>query len=769
MWGTKGCLGNLWRKTTTYAVVPCATGTPWNLPRGENHLSVAVVRSLPCACRNSEKDFSLGKNCAGTPSLSLSHTHKQCKAFLTGHHHRIPRMFGARNYEEDSCSLLPDPTRFRKARDDEKEDLLIPVQSDESQGSGSHRVHIDTTQSIPTLLGLHGKFKGFRHHSSASDSSVVHVSDGREMDVRVIPVIAPAGEDEAFPSSDISKLKPPDSILNKVSVLAEAENIHMPNKIKCHKEGKQKDLRARTRSKAKADGVSLTGERHSMFDDIISFSSGVDAPWLVGGDFNCIALPTEKKGETEDEPYTHKDGNDLEWCHEYPSVLLLCLAFTRSIPFSCNCLAFRYSAWGCDTYDDKFSGMAVKHLPRGPSDHARLLVSFGSSPTHPTWFTFQSMWSSYDTFSDTVKAAWDAPIGWHYNPFVILHLKLKAIRGTLHIWNKWTFGNINDNLLMYEEEARVKQESFDLNPSDENHTAMGEANANLRIAMNHMEIFSAQKARMQWLEDGDKNTAFYHAVVRGNRRRNTISRLQVDGVWKEDQESLKQSVVQFFMSLLQSSEHIIDETLLHVIPSIVSDAQNMELTTIPSREEIKAAVWSLNPSSALGPDGFTVSLYCLILILWEIWKGRCSARFESKWFSARVVINNIKFMVANSLAKMQFKDEPLSYELQVLNQFGFSPQVSPKCLKLVRWIPLIMGLCLNVVDGASKGNPGVCGGGGCIRDVHGSIRVAFAHFYEDGNNMITEIRSMCDGLQLADFLGETEEAVDTHEDGDDQE
>ncbi|MQM14591.1 hypothetical protein Taro_047525 [Colocasia esculenta] len=234
------------------------------------------------------------------------------------------------------------------------------------------------------------------------------------------------------------------------------------------------------------------------------------------------------------------------------------------------------------------------------------------------------------------------------------------------------------------------------------------------------------------------------------------------------------------------TEHVIDETLVHVIPSIVSEAQNLELTAIPSREEIKAAVWSLNPSSAPGPDGFTgkrplsehlsipydggrITLHEVMndvqhpirsLLPSGILQGaalkemedRCSARFESKRFSARVVINNIKFMVANSLAKMQFKDEPSSYELQVLNQFGFSPQVSPKCLKLVRWIPPIMGLCLNV-DGASKGNPGVCGGGGCIRDVHGSIRVTFAHFYEDGNNMIAEIRAMCDGLKMVDFLG----------------
>ncbi|MQM09839.1 hypothetical protein Taro_042716, partial [Colocasia esculenta] len=80
------------------------------------------------------------------------------------------------------------------------------------------------------------------------------------------------------------------------------------------------------------------------------------------------------------------------------------------------------------------------------------------------------------------------------------------------------------------------------------------------------------------------------------------------------------------------------------------------------------------------------------------------------------------------------------------------PQFSPKLLKLVRWIPPITGLCLNV-DSASKGNPGLCGGGGCIRDEHGSVRVAFAHFYEDGNSMIAEIRALCDGLRLADFLG----------------
>ncbi|MQL73389.1 hypothetical protein Taro_005743, partial [Colocasia esculenta] len=158
------------------------------------------------------------------------------------------------------------------------------------------------------------------------------------------------------------------------------------------------------------------------------------------------------------------------------------------------------------TCGDIYMGLKVRHLARGPSDHSPLLVTFSPLPRTPARFTFLSKWITHETFKDTVKAAWDALIGWHYNPFVILHLKLKAVIGALRIWNKATFGNINDNLLSYEEEARAMQEAFDADPSPNNRSAMGAANANLRKAVNC------------------------------NGRQNSIYRLQVDGVWNEDQE-----------------------------------------------------------------------------------------------------------------------------------------------------------------------------------------------------------------------------------------
>ncbi|MQL95976.1 hypothetical protein Taro_028647, partial [Colocasia esculenta] len=65
----------------------------------------------------------------------------------------------------------------------------------------------------------------------------------------------------------------------------------------------------------------------------------------------------------------------------------------------------------------------------------------------------------------------------------------------------------------------------------------------------------------------------------------------------------------------------------------------------------------------------------------------------------------------------------------------------------VKLRPPSVDLCLNV-DGASKGNPGDCGGGGCIRDTHGNFICGFAFFYYSGSSILAETRALHDGLRL---------------------
>ncbi|XP_043725893.1 uncharacterized protein LOC122672496 [Telopea speciosissima] len=57
------------------------------------------------------------------------------------------------------------------------------------------------------------------------------------------------------------------------------------------------------------------------------------------------------------------------------------------------------------------------------------------------------------------------------------------------------------------------------------------------------------------------------------------------------------------------------------------------------------------------------------------------------------------------------------------------------------------------VDGASRGNPGVSGGGGIIRDCEGSLIAAFSNFCGICSNSVAEMRALLDGLQLYASLG----------------
>ncbi|MQM15087.1 hypothetical protein Taro_048024 [Colocasia esculenta] len=101
---------------------------------------------------------------------------------------------------------------------------------------------------------------------------------------------------------------------------------------------------------------------------------------------------------------------------------------------------------------------------------------------------------------------------------------------------------------------------------------------------------------------------------------------------------------------------------------------------------------------------------------------------------------------------LELTKAPNPNELQILYGLSYVPKCSVKMLKLIRWIPPIHDFSLNI-DGACQGNPGECGGGGCIRDSQGSVHVAFSHYYGEGTGMIAEIRALCDGLRLAISLG----------------
>ncbi|MQL95462.1 hypothetical protein Taro_028128 [Colocasia esculenta] len=136
----------------------------------------------------------------------------------------------------------------------------------------------------------------------------------------------------------------------------------------------------------------------------------------------------------------------------------------------------------------------------------------------------------------------------------------------------------------------------------------------------------------------------------------------------------------------------------------------------------------------------------------EIASSLCAKCYDSKAKSLNGILSDIKFAINTAVQGINFKRRCSRIQLRTILHYGFTPTVKMKKPMLVRWTPPQTGLYLNV-DSASKGNPGFSGGGGCIRDSKGCIRLGFAFFYGQGDSLTAETRALYDGLCLADQHG----------------
>ncbi|XP_043703245.1 uncharacterized protein LOC122653468 [Telopea speciosissima] len=135
-------------------------------------------------------------------------------------------------------------------------------------------------------------------------------------------------------------------------------------------------------------------------------------------------------------------------------------------------------------------------------------------------------------------------------------------------------------------------------------------------AIDLQEKLWSEKSRDKWLKYGDRCTKYFHTATRSRRIRNAIREIITeDGSVLKDANAIGDHMVAHFESFFKGGASIRDEELLAVIPSVVSNMDNDMLTSIPSQEEIKAAVFDLDPSSAPGPDGFSDTFF---RVCWEI-------------------------------------------------------------------------------------------------------------------------------------------------------
>lgn len=152
-------------------------------------------------------------------------------------------------------------------------------------------------------------------------------------------------------------------------------------------------------------------------------------------------------------------------------------------------------------------------LNRDVSDHYSVIIKNGLQEQGPKPFRFNNYWMDHPKFKEMVENELGnfSVNGWMG---YVLKEKLKLLKGKLKSWNWKVFGNMDNKLIDIETKISrldVKAENEGLSEED-----MGLRRSNfveLWKVLKAKESLLRQKSRIQWLREGDLNSAFFHASL----------------------------------------------------------------------------------------------------------------------------------------------------------------------------------------------------------------------------------------------------------------
>lgn len=149
-----------------------------------------------------------------------------------------------------------------------------------------------------------------------------------------------------------------------------------------------------------------------------------------------------------------------------------------------------------------------------------------------------------------------------------------------------------------------------------------QANATYVVVRNRLanlhkekETYWKQRVEVQWLRSGNSNTRFFHSCASSRKRKNHIeSLIDANGnrlAWDDD---IQNHIVEYYTALFWKTQEL-DLSLVDGINGHVSLDQTMALCASITKEEVRAAIFSMHPDKAPGPDGYNPGFY---LTFWSI-------------------------------------------------------------------------------------------------------------------------------------------------------
>jgi hypothetical protein len=262
-------------------------------------------------------------------------------------------------------------------------------------------------------------------------------------------------------------------------------------------------------------------------------------------------------------------------------------------------------------FQDLFDDLSVENLITTTSDHSAILIRLqnvgrpADRRSMQTGFRYEAAWIRAPDYRDTLEKAWEASSDGSHSLQATCN-SLHQVAYSLQVWSKESFGSVRLEINKLEK----KLKSIRLQPRNLANNKMAiQVEGRLCELFEREEVMARQRSRVDWLREGDRNTAFFHARASTRRRTNRIKALvREDGSRCEDISEIKGMTEAFYGDLF-TSEPCDFVAILDSVQAKVSSEMNEELSKPYLDDEIRTALFHMGPTKAPGPDGFSALFY----------------------------------------------------------------------------------------------------------------------------------------------------------------
>lgn len=209
-------------------------------------------------------------------------------------------------------------------------------------------------------------------------------------------------------------------------------------------------------------------------------------------------------------------------------------------------------------WSSKCNSYTLKHLSRIFSDHAPLLLAISFNYNRRfNLFCFNNYWLDYIGYHIAIRKIWNSsPNG---NPMHASHTSIKN-------WCRSGLNPLDSDIINTENDIASLEISDTFDADTQPH--LEELYAKFAVLQRQNLSKWAQRAHLQWVCDGDRNSKFLHNVTRIRKHFNSISHVSdLNSNLFSDRDDIENVFLNFYSQLWSnpSEESFVD--ILNALPS----------------------------------------------------------------------------------------------------------------------------------------------------------------------------------------------------------